>query len=349
MSHSDPTETAFIGIGHTGAAAYNFFAHPYMFQELGGPLKLDDKIKEKFNKFKIFNHLETLVLSPIQMHFKSFNGFCKSQKLDELIGKFTTLNYYVNSEYRGGWFSNYQSVVSNYSTLGIYNKPENFCGEMEKVKVDQLFQRVLLDAPKPALSRAMASLHIAKGHKMFYYNADSSNALGQNKITQQEDSGEIIYEMQIQNSRVTQEFEAYLKPDRAARTAHLVPMKTINLSSMDTFAFLGKVGGFWSAMTAVSFLLFGFFLWDTMLYEQAQVIHIRREGRKASQQELGIIRSIIQILKSRLNFVAIYELFENDKFSRQRIAEMQEQLDEMKRELHFLRQERSMGGRNGIN
>ena len=44
MSHSDPTETAFIGIGHTGAAAYNFFAHPYMFKELGGPLTLDDKI-----------------------------------------------------------------------------------------------------------------------------------------------------------------------------------------------------------------------------------------------------------------------------------------------------------------
>lgn len=140
MSQSDPTETAFIGVGHVGAAAYNFFAHPYMFHELGGPLKLDPKIKEKFNKFGIFNHLETLVLSPIQMHFKSFSGFCQSQKLSNLNGKFSTFNYFVNSEYRGGWFSNYQSVVSNYSTLAVFNHAEDFCvNDFEKVKAEQLF------------------------------------------------------------------------------------------------------------------------------------------------------------------------------------------------------------------
>ena len=114
------------------------------------------------------------------MHYKSFTGFCQSQKIDNMVGKFTTLNYYVNSDYRGGWFSNYQSVVSNYSTLAVFNHAEDFCnfGDAEKVKVEQLFQRVLLDTPKPALSRAMATLGVAKGHKMFFYNSDPSNSLG---------------------------------------------------------------------------------------------------------------------------------------------------------------------------
>ena len=127
MSHEDPTETAFIGVGTTGAAAYNFFAHPYMFKELGGPLTLDEKIKKKFNKFGIFDHLETLVLSPLQMHFGSFSNFCKSQNMTEMVGKFTTLNYFVNSEYRSGWFANGQPLVSNFSTLATFNHAEDYC------------------------------------------------------------------------------------------------------------------------------------------------------------------------------------------------------------------------------
>ena len=72
-------------------------------------------------------------------------------------------------------------------------------------------------------------------------------------------------------------------------------------------------------MTGLSFLLFGFFLYDTMLYEQAQAIHMHREGERVPLKEIGTIQSIISILKSRLSFVAIYELYEDQKQDKDRI------------------------------
>lgn len=53
----------------------------------------------------------------------------------------------------------------------------------------------MIDTPKPAVMRAFATMGIIKNEKKFYYNSDIQNSLGRNRITQEDEGSDLIFEM----------------------------------------------------------------------------------------------------------------------------------------------------------